>query len=147
MTRIRRMLREDLTAVAELERACFSVPWTMENLCESLENSSYCFLVAECSGRIVGYGGMLFVADEGDVTNIAVDAAFRGRGIGTGLVRQLLEEGRARGAKAFTLEVRISNAAAIHVYEKLGFVSEGVRKHFYENPEEDARILWKREWQ
>lgn len=142
---IRPMCMSDIQDIATLEQRCFSVPWSKKSLCESLENPAYLFLTAEKEGRAVGYGGLLLTAGEGNVTNIAVDAAYRGCGIGTELLRRLLEEGGKHGAREFTLEVRISNEAAIHVYEKLGFLQEGVRKRFYEKPVEDALIMWKRE--
>ena len=85
------------------------------------------------------------IAGEGDVTNIAVFPEYRGRGIGAALTKALLVEGRKRGMNAFTLEVRVGNQAAIHIYEKLGFRSEGVRKGFYEKPKEDALIMWRRD--
>ena len=85
------------------------------------------------------------IAGEGDVTNIAVFPEYRGQGIGAALTKALLVEGRKRGMNAFTLEVRVGNQAAIHIYEKLGFRSEGVRKGFYEKPKEDALIMWRRD--
>ena len=142
---IRRLRAEDLEQAAELERKYFSVPWSLESLRQSLEKSYYFFLAAEEDGRLAGYAGLLKVADEGDITNIVVDEAYRGRGIGAELTGKLLEEGRKLGIHAFTLEVRVSNERAIHMYEKLGFVSEGIRKKFYEKPTEDALIMWKRE--
>lgn len=142
---IRRMREEDLPWVAKLEKQCFSLPWSEENLRRSLADTNYLFVVAEENGRIAGYAGLLRALDEGDVTNVAVDGAYRGQGIGSGLVRQLMEEGRKCGIRSFTLEVRVSNEAAVHVYKKLGFVSEGIRKRFYEKPVEDALIMWKRE--
>lgn len=142
---IRRMTEADLPAVAGLERENFSVPWTEENLKESLRLSTYLFLVAEEEGKVVGYAGLNRVLDEGDVTNIVISEDFRGRGIGTELTSALLEEGKKEGIQAFTLEVRFSNVSAIRIYEKLGFVEEGIRKRFYEKPVEDARIMWKRE--
>ncbi|MBS6396370.1 MAG: ribosomal protein S18-alanine N-acetyltransferase [Clostridiales bacterium] len=142
---IRRMQKEDIPAAARLERNYFSVPWTEEGLQESLDNPAYLFVTAREDEQIVGYAGLLQVLDEGDVTNIVVDEAHRGQGIGTRLTEALLVEGRLRGIRNFTLEVRIGNKSAIHIYEKLGFVPEGVRKGFYEKPTEDALIMWKRE--
>ena len=84
------------------------------------------------------------IAGEGNITNVVVTPEARNQGIGTGMLRYLMEEGSREGLTAFTLEVRVSNAAAIHVYEKLGFVSEGIRPGFYEKPTEDAMIFWKR---
>lgn len=142
---IRRMQEKDLPYAAELERRYFSVPWTFGQLKESLGNPGYLFLAAEEDGRVVGYGGLLKNLDEGDITNIVVEEAYRGRGIARQLAAGLLEEGRKCGLSAFTLEVRAGNAAAVHLYESLGFLTEGVRKRFYERPAEDALIMWKRE--
>ena len=96
-------------------------------------------------GKITGYAGLLMIAGEGDVTNIAVFPENRGQGTGSALTEALISEGRKRGMNAFTLEVRVSNQSAIHIYEKLGFRSEGVRKGFYEKPKEDALIMWLRD--
>ena len=79
------------------------------------------------------------------MTNIAVFPEYRGRGIGAALTKALLVEGRKRGMNAFTLEVRVGNQAAIHIYEKLGFRSEGGPEGFYEKPKEDALIMWQRD--
>lgn len=142
---IRRMLEADLSGVAELERQYFSMPWSEKQLRESLENPDYLFLVLELEGKIAGYAGLVRAGDEGDITNVVLAEECRGRGFGKLLVRTLLEEGKRRGIRDFTLEVRVSNTPAIHVYEALGFVKEGVRKRFYEKPTEDAWIMWKRD--
>ena len=139
------MRKSDLPAVAKLEEKYFSVPWSEHALKQSLEKPEYLFFVASEKGEAVGYGGVLKVLDEGNILNIVVDERFRGRGIGRELTRTLLEEGKRQGMQAFTLEVRVGNVSAIRLYESLGFVSEGVRKHFYEKPVEDALIMWKRE--
>lgn len=142
---IRRMLEADLSGVSELERQYFSMPWSEKQLRESLENPDYLFLVLELEGKIAGYAGLVRAGDEGDITNVVLAEECRGRGFGKLLVRTLLEEGKRRGIRDFTLEVRVSNTLAIHVYEALGFVKEGVRKRFYEKPPEDAWIMWKRD--
>lgn len=142
---IRPMQASDLPAVAKLENKYFSVPWSGHVLKQSLEKPEYLFFVASEKGEAVGYGGMLKVLEEGDILNIVVDERFRGRGIGRKLTQALLEEGKRQGMQAFTLEVRVSNTPAIRLYESLGFVSEGIRKRFYERPVEDALIMWKRE--
>lgn len=142
---IRRMQEADLAATARLEQLYFSVPWSWKQLKESMEASEYLFLVAEEEGNVVGYAGLLKILDEGNITNIVIEEEYRGRGLGKELTEALLKEGRLCGLHAFTLEVRAGNTAAIHVYESLGFVQEGVRKHFYERPVEDAWIMWKRE--
>lgn len=142
---IRRMQEADIPGAAELEQMYFSMPWSRGQLKESLQNPSYLFLVMEEEGRIVGYGGLLRVADEGDVTNIVIEEAYRGKGLGRKLTAALLEEGRKLGIREFTLEVRAGNRPAIRVYESLGFVKEGLRRKFYEKPTEDAWIMWKRD--
>jgi len=138
------MRKNDLSEVAELEKMYFSVPWSRESLRQSLERPEYLFLVVEEEGKAVGYGGFFQVLEEGNITNIVIDQRYRGNGLGKALVRALLEEGKRMGIRAFTLEVRAGNAAAICVYKQLGFVQEGVRKRFYEKPAEDALIMWKR---
>ena len=139
---IRYMTEADLPAAADLERRFFSVPWTEAGLRESFERPEYLFLVVEEDEKVIGYAGLSQVLDEGDVTNIVIDEEYRGKGLGSLLTASLLEEGRKRGIQAFTLEVRVSNQTAIHIYEKLGFVSAGVRKGLYEKPAEDALIMW-----
>lgn len=142
---IRRMKESDLSEAAALEKKYFSVPWSEENLRQSLAHPAYLFLVAEEEGNVVGYAGLYRVLDEGDITNIVIDERYRGRGIGKALTQALLLEGGKCGIHAFTLEVRSGNDAAIRIYEQLGFVREGIRKCFYEKPVEDALIMWKRE--
>lgn len=142
---IRLMREEDLETVARLERTVFSVPWSEHSLRESLSRPEYLFLVSEEDGKVIGYAGLLMIAGEGDVTNIAVFPGNRGHGTGSALTEALLSEGRKRGMGAFTLEVRVSNQPAIHIYKNLGFRSEGVRRGFYEKPKEDALIMWLRD--
>lgn len=142
---IRRMKEADIPGAARLEKNCFSVPWSEENLRQSLLNPEYLFLVAEEDGEVVGYAGLFRVLDEGDITNIVIDETYRGRGLGKKLTETLLLEGEKNGIRAFTLEVRAGNERAIHIYEQLGFVQEGIRRNFYEKPVEDALIMWKRE--
>lgn len=142
---IRRMREADIPGAARLERLYFSMPWSLGQLKESLANPSYLFLVVEEKGSIVGYGGLLRILDEGDVTNIVIEEAYRGKGLGRKLTAALVEEGQRWGIREFTLEVRVSNLSAIHIYESLGFTKEGLRRKFYEKPTEDAWIMWKRD--
>lgn len=139
------MREEDLGQVADLEKRYFSLPWSEKTLRESLERQEYLFLVIEEGEQIIGYAGLLQVMEEGDVTNVVVEESWRGQGLGRSLMTRLLEDGKARGIRAFTLEVRTGNKGAIRLYEELGFRSEGVRKGFYDLPKEDAYIMWKRE--
>lgn len=140
----RRMTPEDVPFISKLEEETFSMPWSANDFLEMLSKEDARYYVAEKEGRILGGCGVLFAADEGNITNVVITPEARNQGIGTGMLRHLMKESGQEGIKAFTLEVRVSNAAAIHVYEKLGFVSEGIRPGFYEKPTEDAMILWKR---
>ena len=143
MIEIRQMKVDDLDQVVAIEKESFSMPWTREGLLTFLNRGDTLYLVAEKRGEILGYCGYLQVIDEADILNVAVKMMYRGQHIGTRMIQRLLEEGKKRGAYRFTLEVRQSNFAAIHVYEKIGFVSVGIRKNFYEKPTENAIIMWK----
>ncbi len=143
-TLYRRMTPKDVPVISRLEEEAFSMPWSADDFLEMIGKADARYYVAERDGQILGGCGVLMIAGEGNITNVVVASEARNQGIGTAMLTYLLEEGRKEGLTAFTLEVRVSNAAAIHVYEKLGFVSEGVRPGFYEKPREDALILWKR---
>lgn len=142
--KIREMMPEDVPAVAALERECFSEPWSENAYLSTLANENAVYLVAETeSGEVAGICGLLDILGEGDISNVAVAEPFRRQKIAERMLAELLKRGKDRGITAFTLEVRASNEAAIRLYEKFGFVSEGRRKNFYEKPREDALILWK----
>ena len=100
--------------------------------------------MAEEDGKLLGGCGLLLIAEEGNITNVVVVPEARRRGVAMGMLTHLLAAGDREGLTAYTLEVRVSNQAAIALYEKLGFVSEGIRPNFYEKPTEDAMIMWKR---
>ena len=135
---IRSMTREDVKAVAVIEAAAFSEPWSEKSLEETLEKDEYLYLVAEEEGQVLGYVGVHMVFDEGEITTIAVREDIRDRGIGRSLLQEMKGQCKSRGIAVIYLEVRASNARAIHVYEKEGFVKNGVRKNFYRMPVEDA---------
>lgn len=141
---VRRMQEKDLEQVAALEQTYFSIPWSQESLAKEVENDRSLFCVVEYEDKVVGYGGMLLVPPEGDVTNIVVHEDYRRQGFGEMILNYLIEEGIKKGMTEFTLEVRVSNHGAVSLYEKLGFVSEGVRPKMYERPVEDGYIMWKR---
>lgn len=142
---IRRMEPSDIHSVGGLEKKYFSVPWSEDGLLESLNLENYLFFVVEEDGEVIGYAGLSQILDEGDITNVVIDERYRGRGLGRELLENLLAAGSGQGVNAFTLEVRVSNEAAVRLYESLGFEAEGIRKGFYEKPLEDALIMWKRE--
>ena len=140
----RKMTAEDVPFISRLEEETFSMPWSADSFLEMISKEDARYYVAEEDGRLLGGCGVLMIAGEGNITNVAIAPEARNRGIGTALLRHLMAEGDREGLTAYTLEVRVSNAAAIHVYEKLGFVSAGVRPGFYEKPVEDALNFWKR---
>ena len=144
MIKIRAMLDTDVERISRLEEETFSMPWSRESFLSMIHNENARYYVAEKDSLVVGGCGVLMAAGEGNITNVVVDKKFRGQGIGTKMLQYLIEEGERSGLSAFTLEVRVSNVLAIHVYEKLGFFSEGIRPDFYEKPKEDAMIMWKR---
>lgn len=136
--------REDLGAVAELERLCFSIPWSPAAIEEAFSNELYRFAVVEEEGRAVGYANFRIVADEGEIERVAVHPDFRRRGHGRKLMEAMVEYSRKRGVKNMTLDVRVNNEKAINLYESCGFAREGLRKDYYREPTEDAIIMWRR---
>ncbi|MBQ3899057.1 MAG: ribosomal protein S18-alanine N-acetyltransferase [Lachnospiraceae bacterium] len=141
---IRKLKESDIAELARIERESFSRPWSEESFRELLTLDYARYLVAEADGEIAGSAGMRVVYGEGDIDNVVVDRKYRGNGIAKALISELIALGESEGIKEFTLEVRVSNAAAIRVYENAGFTSAGVRPRFYEDPVEDALIMWRR---
>ena len=141
---IKPLTEEYVDQVCILEEEAFSMPWHKESFLEMIQNPDACYLVGLLGEEVVASCGLRNIVGEGEITNVVTKASARDNGIGKQMLLQLLEEGCKMGVEAFTLEVRKSNAPAIHLYEKLGFVTEGIRKNFYEQPIEDALIMWKR---
>ena len=140
--RIVPMTADHLDQVAELERICFSTPWSRNMLAEELDNLLSAFLVAlDDSGRVVGYAGLQVILDEGYITNIAVRPECRRRGVAAKLLQVFLDFGQANRLSFLTLEVRASNYDAIALYGSRGFRGVGRRKNYYEHPKEDAIIM------
>ena len=135
---IRKMDAESAHLAAELEKLCFSEPWSEKAILEEAERGF--FVAAYIDGVFAGYAGMTCVLDERDVCNIATVPELRGRGVGMALTQALIESARETGASVVMLEVRKSNAAAIALYEKSGFTLVGRRKNFYCLPREDALL-------
>lgn len=142
MVKIRKMERADVNQVYQIEKELFSMPWSKEDFLFALEKEKNLYLVALIENKVVGYCGLWGILDEGQITNVAIKEEKQGQGIATLLLQQLLEQGYQNGLLEYTLEVRESNLNAIHVYKKLGFREEGVRKNFYQNPAENAIIMW-----
>ena len=130
-----------LAQLEALEQACFSLPWTREQLESQLPDEQHCFLVALEGERVLGYVGMMHVLDEGYISNVAVVPAARRRGIGDRLICALLERAGELQLSFVTLEVRAGNLPAIGLYEKHGFQMVGRRKNYYDFPKEDAILM------
>lgn len=130
--------------VAAIEKANFSVPWSMESFRESMELEHTIYLVAEEEENIMGYCGMYRVFNEGEIVNVAVAEAYRRKKVASQLLKQLFVESSELKVDNFFLEVRESNQPAIQLYKKFGFTEAGIRKNFYEKPRENAIFMWKR---
>jgi ribosomal-protein-alanine N-acetyltransferase len=140
---IQKMNAAHVPQIAQLEKLCFSDPWSENSIASELNSRLSDWLVVTEGEQVVAYVGAQTVIDSSDMMNIAVHPDFRRRGIAEMLVAALEEQLRQRGSKMLLLEVRDSNAPAIALYEKLGFHQAGLRKNYYRNPKEDARILRK----
>ena len=132
-----------LLQIEELEQQCFSIPWTWDQLMSQLPDDCHEFLAAEQEGKVLGYVGMMTVLDEGYISNVAVDPAFRRQGIADRLITELLDRARIRELSFVTLEVREHNEPAIALYRKHGFAPVGLRKNYYELPVENALLMTK----
>lgn len=132
-------IEKDAELIAEIERHCFSTPWTAEQVKSS--DDSTVFFLARANEKVVGYGGMYTVLDEGYVTNIGVLPEFRRQGIGAKIVNKLIDFSKEKSLSFLSLEVRVSNIAAIELYKGFDFKEVGKRKNFYHNPKEDALIM------
>ena len=139
--------RAHLEGVATLEKLCFSSPWSASSL-ELLTNDGIGvgYLLAapavpNADPSVMAYGGMLITVDEGQITNIAVHPDHRREGYGTAITRALLRHAKDARLESVSLEVRVSNTAAIELYKKVGFTEAGRRKGFYAKPTEDALVM------
>ncbi len=130
-----------LDGVAELERLCFSEPWSRTSLELLTKEGIGVGMVCSCDGNICAYGGMIIAVDEGQITNIATHPSYRRRGYGRAIVEALIKHAKYNGLDSISLEVRESNRAAIELYTALGFKVEGRRKDFYRKPVENALIM------
>lgn len=137
---IRKMQESDIKEIAELEKECFSEPWSEASLADELTNDTARFYVAKNDEELIGYIGANNICNEAYITNVAVNENYRGRGYGKILVNNLIQQCELEKAFFITLEVRKSNESAIKLYEKCGFKLVGERKNFYSKPQEDALI-------
>lgn len=142
---IRPMKEEDVPKVSLLEEAAFSMPWSSDAFLDMVSREDSLYIVALMGGEPVGCCGVTNACGDGDINNVVVAEECRKAGIGKKMLSALMKWGEALGIVNYTLEVRVSNVAAIRLYESLGFVSEGIRPGFYDKPKEDAMIMWKRQ--
>lgn len=138
---IRRMTAADISSVAELEARIFSVPWSVQGFADTLYREDVLFFVAYEEEKLLGYAGVYCTADEGEITNIAVSPPARRHGVGRALMEKLANALAGQRIERIVLEVRVSNEAAIRLYEQMGFAVVGTRKNFYEKPLEDAYVM------
>ena len=142
--RITDVQAEHIPQIAALEQQCFSLPWTAEQLSAQCRDARHEFIAAVAEdGAVLGYAGMMFVLDEGYISNVAVAPDRRRQGIADALIARLDALCRSHALAFATLEVRAGNAPAIALYEKHGFFAVGLRRNYYERPREDALIMTK----
>ncbi|MGD9568046.1 MAG: ribosomal protein S18-alanine N-acetyltransferase [Sedimentibacter sp.] len=144
MAIIRGMRYDDLDQITEIEKVCFSLPWSKDSFEQELKNEMAYYQCAEENGIIMGYMGMWKIIDECHITNVAVLPEYRNSGIGSMLISKMVEICKCSEIKSMTLEVRQSNLPAISLYEKFGFMPVGKRPRYYMKPTEDAIIMWKK---
>ena len=146
MITFQEMKRQHVAQVAELEKLCFTTAWSENSIAGELNNDLSLWYVALLDGKVVGYIGSQTCGTETDMMNVAVHPEHRRKGIAESLIDCLVLELKNRGSCCLALEVRVSNAPALGLYEKLGFSQIGRRPNYYRNPREDALIL-RKEWE
>ncbi len=140
---IRKMETRDCARVAYIDAQCINNPWSQESFEDLFRYLENYYLVAECNQQIVGFVGLIQFVDDGDITHIAVLPQYRKIGIAYALMQEIFTIAKQHMLKAIHLEVRLSNKAAINLYEKLGFELQLVRPNYYTNPPEDAQVMVK----
>ena len=143
MLEIVKMNEGHIKEIAELEKACFSDPWSENMLRSELKSNIAHYFVAENDGEPIGYIGMYITVDTANITNEAVKEEYRRMKVAQKLLSKLIEKSREENLDFITLEVRKSNSPAISLYQKFGFIIEGVRKAYYSDNNEDAYIMTK----
>lgn len=141
--KLEKMTSAHIDGVCKIEEACFSHPWSRQSVESELANDNSVFIVAVKGEKVIGYIGMSVVIDEGYIFNVAVNADFRRKGVGTALINELVTYGKKNNLCFITLEVRESNQAAISLYSDFGFIKVGERKNYYSDPAENAILMTK----
>ncbi|MGP4042605.1 ribosomal protein S18-alanine N-acetyltransferase [Gracilibacillus sp. D59] len=139
----RKMDVSDIEAVKEIDKRSFPIPWPDDIYEEELTKNQYAqYFVATLNEKVVGFCGSWMVLDEAQITNIAIDPDYRGKGYGQGLFQYVINNAVARGIHHLSLEVRVSNITAQKMYKKFGLKPGGIRKNYYSDNQEDALVLW-----
>jgi ribosomal-protein-alanine N-acetyltransferase len=141
------MRRRHLAAVSAIEAEVYPHPWSSGLFEDELHRPGRAYLVARVGPTVVGYAGVLLLADDGHVATVAVDPARQGRGLATRLLLELVRSAVTLGANQLTLEVRVSNTRAQRLYQRFGFAPAGARKAYYGDNGEDALVMWVHEVQ
>jgi ribosomal-protein-alanine N-acetyltransferase len=136
------MARRHLPEVLAIEAEVYPRPWSARLFEDELTRSHRAYLVARIGDRVVGYAGLLMIAEDGHVATVAVDPRWQRRGIARVLLGELIADALAMGADQLTLEVRMSNVGAQDLYRAFGFVPAGARKAYYADNGEDALVMW-----
>ena len=137
------MRRRHLRPVVRIEEECYPRPWSATLfLSELAQRTSRRYMVATIGPLVVGYAGLMLVADEGHVTTVTVDPAWHRHGIGTLMLLDLARAAPRQGARHLTLEVRAGNVGAKVLYRRFGFAPAGVRRNYYSETGEDAIVMW-----
>ena len=135
------MTKDHISAVAAIESDVFSVPWSEQAFADTLSMENVIFHIASFNDRVAGYCGIYLAADEGEITNVAVAAPYRRQGAAWMLLQETIARAHAKGAERIFLEVRSQNEPAIQLYEKTGFHTISIRKHYYTDPDDDALVM------
>lgn len=137
------MRRRHLRGVLRIEGKVYPRPWSPSLFAGELAlTDSRIYVVARIDAAVVGYAGLMVVAEDGHITTIAVDPASQRRGIATRMLLQLVDRGMVRGVEQLTLEVRHSNRQAQELYRTFGFAPAGIRRGYYADNREDALVMW-----
>lgn len=140
--RVRKMAAEDVDAVVAIETDAFTSPWQSETFLGLIDRPGLELLALEHrEAGVIGYAVLWCILDQGELANMAVTPAHRGRGLGSFLLARVIDVARARGLETIFLEVRVSNEPAARLYSRFGFSEVGVRRGYYEHPKEDALVM------
>lgn len=133
----------NVAGASDIERMCFTDPWSSTLLQKELENDMAQYYVISLDAEVIAYCGYWNIVDDAQIMNVAVSPAYQGYGIGSMLMDTMIKKSKADDMRTMSLEVRVSNEKAINLYEKYGFVKEGRRKEYYKDNKEDAYIMYK----